>query len=159
MAEKIAEKKATQEQIVRFMETNLNGNKPVQSAIRGIKGVSFMLSNAVAKASGLGEKKLGDLTDEERKKLEDIIMNPANYNIPVWFCNRRNEPATGENRHLTVSTLDLAKKMDINELKRIKCYRGVRHAAGLPVRGQRTRGSFRTGKTVGVSKKKAKGGK
>jgi small subunit ribosomal protein S13 len=46
--------------------------------------------------------------------------------------------------------------MDINELKRIKCYRGIRHAAKLPVRGQRTRGSFRTGKTVGVSRKKAR---
>ena len=30
----------------------------------------------------------------------------------------------------------------------------MRHAFGLPVRGQRTRGHFRKGKSVGVQKKK-----
>ncbi|MEK6867257.1 MAG: 30S ribosomal protein S13, partial [Nanoarchaeota archaeon] len=39
-------------------------------------------------------------------------------------------------------------------LKKIKAYRGMRHAAGLPTRGQRTRSNFRKnkGKTVGVMK-------
>lgn len=37
----------------------------------------------------------------------------------------------------------------------MRAYRGVRHQHGLPVRGQRTRGSFRKNKTVGVQKKKA----
>ena len=46
--------------------------------------------------------------------------------------------------------------MDIDKLKKIRCYRGVRHMQGLPVRGQRTRSSFRkSGKTVGVSREKA----
>lgn len=47
---------------------------------------------------------------------------------------------------------------DIDRLKLIRCYRGIRHAQGLPVRGQRTRSNARTkrGKrrTVGAIKKK-----
>ena len=41
-------------------------------------------------------------------------------------------------------------------MKKIKSYKGMRHAYGLPVRGQRTRGNFRKGVTVGVMKKAAK---
>ncbi|MDP2973690.1 MAG: 30S ribosomal protein S13, partial [Candidatus Diapherotrites archaeon] len=37
--------------------------------------------------------------------------------------------------------------------KKIKCYKGIRHAAGLPVRGQNTKAHFRHGKSVGVKKK------
>ncbi|KON71379.1 MAG: 30S ribosomal protein S13 [Candidatus Hodgkinia cicadicola] len=35
---------------------------------------------------------------------------------------------------------------DINNLKRINCYRGIRHKVGLPVRGQRTRTNAHTRK-------------
>jgi small subunit ribosomal protein S13 len=34
----------------------------------------------------------------------------------------------------------------VNRLRDIKCYRCVRHRAGLPVRGQRTRTNSRTRK-------------
>ena len=34
----------------------------------------------------------------------------------------------------------------INRLRDIKCYRGIRHRVGLPVRGQRTRTNARTRK-------------
>ncbi len=40
-------------------------------------------------------------------------------------------------------------------MRKIRCYKGIRHETGQPVRGQRTRSSFRTQKTVGVVKKKA----
>jgi hypothetical protein len=36
----------------------------------------------------------------------------------------------------------------------MRAYKGVRHELGQPVRGQRTRSSFRTQKTVGVARKK-----
>jgi small subunit ribosomal protein S13 len=50
-------------------------------------------------------------------------------------------------------------KSDIDRLKAIKCYRGIRHMVGLPVRGQRTRSNARTWKgprpsKAGGSKKK-----
>lgn len=54
---------------------------------------------------------------------------------------------------------DLRKKIaqDIQRLKTINSYRGVRHTRGLPVRGQRTRCNARTKrgkrKTIGAMKK------
>jgi small subunit ribosomal protein S13 len=113
-----------------------------------------MLSNAIAKKCGFRGKKLGQLSDAEMKRLEEAILNPQSVGIPSWMLNHRNEPATGKDRHITASQLDFTHKMDINELKKMKCYRGVRHIQGQPVRGQRTRSSFRKGKSVGVRRKK-----
>jgi len=56
--------------------------------------------------------------------------------------------------HLLSSDLVLRTKMDIDLMKKIKSWKGYRHAYGLKVRGQRTRTTGRTGKTVGVSKKR-----
>jgi small subunit ribosomal protein S13 len=142
------------QQILRLAETNLDGGKPVRAAIRSIKGVSFMFSNAVSKVSGLGDRKLADLSDGELKNLEDVILNPGKHGIPAWLFNRKKDPVTGKTSHIAVSALDFTKRMDIDRMKKVKSYRGVRHIHHLPVRGQRTRGSFRKGKTVGVSRKK-----
>jgi len=49
----------------------------------------------------------------------------------------------------------MQKEFDIKRFRKMKSYRGLRHANKLPVRGQRTRSNFRAkGKTVGVRKKK-----
>ena len=141
-------------EIVRLAEANLDGSKKVIHAIRSIRGVSFMMSNAISKLSGMGNKKVSELTDQEKEKLEDMIMHPEKHGVPVWMYNRKRDPATGEDRHLAVSELEFIHKTDIDLMRKLKTYKGVRHSTGLPVRGQRTRGSFRKGKTVGVSKKK-----
>lgn len=152
--EKPVENKEDLQQIVRLVETNLDGTIPVRRSIRKIKGVSFMFSNAVATVYDKPEKKLGTLNESELKKLEDIILNPQKFGIPSWLYNRRNDPVTGETGHLSVSRLDIRKRLDVDAMKKIRSYRGIRHGLGLPVRGQRTRGSFRKGKTVGVRRKK-----
>ncbi len=139
--------------VIRLGETNLDGTRVVASAILGIRGVSFAFANAIAKISGFEKKKVGDLSDDELKKLEDMINHPEKYQIPLWLYNRRKDPETGENKHLSVSQLELTQKLDIGKVKKIKSYKGMRHIMGLPVRGQRTRGSFRKGKVVGVSRK------
>jgi len=46
---------------------------------------------------------------------------------------------------------------DINMMRKIRCYKGIRHETGQKVRGQRTKSTGRTGSTVGVSKKKVGG--
>jgi len=74
------------------------------------------------------------------------------------MLNRRIDPSTGESKHLVSSELSLAIRSDIDFMKKIRCYKGIRHELGLPVRGQRTKSSFRTGMIVGVTKAKLKPG-
>jgi small subunit ribosomal protein S13 len=152
MAEKAAP--AKEHKILRISETDLDGSKPVAVAIRKVKGVSFMFSNAVSKTCGFGNKKMEELSDQEIEKLKDVMKNPEKYNIPHWLYNRRKDPASGNYTHITSSALDMTKKGDIDRMKKIRCYKGVRHMLGLPVRGQRTKSSFRTGGIVGVKRKK-----
>ncbi|MHA1722752.1 MAG: 30S ribosomal protein S13, partial [Candidatus Baldrarchaeia archaeon] len=54
------------------------------------------------------------------------------------------------------SDLVLTIKSDIDRMKKIKSWKGIRHALGLKVRGQRTRTTGRGGRTIGVTKKKKK---
>ncbi|HJK55741.1 MAG TPA: 30S ribosomal protein S13, partial [Methanocorpusculum sp.] len=43
---------------------------------------------------------------------------------------------------------------DINLMKKMRCYRGIRHENGLKGRGQCTKSTGRFGKIVGVSKRR-----
>jgi small subunit ribosomal protein S13 len=70
------------------------------------------------------------------------------------MVNRPVDVYTGEKKHLYGSDLALAKEDDINLMKKMRCYRGVRHENGLKVRGQCTKSTGRFGKIVGVSKRK-----
>ncbi len=141
--------------IVRFAEADLIGTKKLANALLRVKGIGQPLAHSIVKVSGLDpDKMVGALTDEEVKKLEDIALNPEKYGIPSFMLNRRKDPVTGENTHKLSSELIFTKKSDIDQMRKIQCYKGVRHQLGLPVRGQRTRSSFRKGGKVGVVKKK-----
>ena len=140
---------------LRIAEIDVAGEKKLKSALYKIKGVGKSLSKCIIKVSGLDpEAMIGSLSDEQIKKLEEIIKEPAKYGIPAHMLNRRKDVQTGKDIHLSSSELSFIVKSDIDLLKKIKCYKGVRHDLGLPVRGQRTRSSFRKNKTVGVVKKK-----
>ena len=86
--------------------------------------------------------------------MEETLKNPTKFGIPAWVMNRRRDLVTGEDVHLVGADLEFAQKQDIKRMIDIKSYKGVRHMFGLPVRGQRTRSSFRKGRTVGVVRKK-----
>jgi small subunit ribosomal protein S13 len=55
---------------------------------------------------------------------------------------------------LTGQQVTLTLKDDVDRLRTMKCYRGVRHATGNKVRGQRGRSNGRGGLTLGVNRKK-----
>ncbi len=143
--------------IVRIANTDLDGNKSILQALRKITGVSFMFSNAVCNVSGVdGTKRAGDLTNEEAKKLSEIIENPSKFKFPDWMLNRRKDVEDGTSKHLLTGDLKFYKENDIKMLMKIRSYRGSRHAAGLPSRGQRTKSNFRKNKgkvSLGVKKK------
>ena len=81
------------------------------------------------------------------------------------MVNRRNDYDTGQNKHLLTGDLQFTVENDIKMMKKMKCYKGVRHILGQPVRGQRTRSNFRRnkGKVMGVRRssgaKSSAGGK
>ncbi len=140
--------------IIRFMETDIDSSLRIDRALMKIKGISFSFAHAVVGALQLHGKRMEELTDEEMKRLEDCIMNPKKYGIPAFMLNHQKEFHTGEDMHLTVSKLAIKLREDTMRLKRIRSYRGIRHELGLPVRGQRTKSTFRKNKKVKIKKKK-----
>ncbi len=139
--------------VVRLYNTDLDGSLPVERALRKIKGISFMFAKGLCTSTGTDPKKpLIELNEEERRIIENAVKNPQ---IPRFLLNRRKDTETGKDLHLISTDLDFRKREDIHFMRKIRCYRGIRHELGQPVRGQRTRSSFRTQKTVGVVKKKA----
>lgn len=141
--------------IVRVIDKDLDGMKTVVDALSDIKGVGIRLADIIARRVGVSpQMRIGYLPEEKIEEIEDIIRNLADQGIPSWLLNRRKDLETGKDRHLISSDIDLQVKADIEREKSIWSWRGYRHAYGLKVRGQRTRTTGRTGKTVGVSKKR-----
>ncbi len=146
--------------IVRLGDKDIQGDVQLYYAITLVKGAGFMFANAVCNVLHLNKKmKIGELPQAEFDRLEDCLRNPAKYKLPSWLYNRRKDRETGTDMHLLSSDLDLAKKFDIQFLRKIKSFRGFRHSRGdkglkVKARGQRTRSTGRKGKTVGVVRKK-----
>lgn len=141
--------------IIRVANVDLAGEKQIRWAMTKIKGVGINFADAVCAAANIVKtKKAGNLSEQEIGKLNEIVSNPSP--LPIWFFNRNRDYDSGEDKHLLTGTLSFFQENDIKRMKKIKCYRGVRHSKGLPVRGQRTRSNFRKskGKVVGVAKKK-----
>ncbi len=153
--EQKAEEKKYEEKIIRILSEDIEGGMKIYPGLAKIKGVSWGVSNAVCRTMGLDKnRKIGSLVQEEIKKISEFIKNPK---IPEYLVNRRRDFTTGENKHIVGSDLELHTEFDIKRLKKIRSYRGIRHSAGLPVRGQRTRGNFRKNKMKGAGiRKKSK---
>lgn len=141
--------------IIRILDTDVDGELPLVYGLSFVKGVGYSFALAVCRVLNMDPMmKIGYLKDEEIKALEAVVKNPAEYKIPHWLYNRRKDVVTGSDIHLYGAQLIFYVKEDIEREKRIKSWRGIRHALGLKVRGQRTRTTGRSGITVGVRKKK-----
>ena len=148
--------------IIRVANTDLDGSKPIGHSLRKVKGVNFMFANMVCSLLGIDRrKKAGELLDAEISKIEEMVKNPSRFDVPSWMMNRRQDIEEGDDKHLVSTDLRFVKEFDIKRMKKIKSYKGTRHATGLPVRGQRTKSNFRRnkGKTSVVTKKKGKSGR
>lgn len=141
--------------IVRIGDSDVIGTKKVKCALLNIKGISHSVSKAIISISRVDPNQMiGAVSDDDIKRIEDIAANPIKYGIKSFIINRKGDMITGEDVHLLSSDLTFVKKSDIDSMKKMQCYKGVRHQAGLPCRGQHTRSSFRTGVRMGVTKKK-----
>ena len=141
--------------IVRLANTDLEGARSVVYALTKVRGIGIRIAEIVADQAGVRRsERIGNLTEPEAEKLEATLGKIAEI-VPHWMVNRPSDWETGEDVHLFSSDVELRLRDDINRMKMIRCYRGIRHEQGQKVRGQRTRSNGRTGLTVGVIKKTA----
>ncbi|HII15989.1 MAG TPA: 30S ribosomal protein S13 [Nanoarchaeota archaeon] len=151
----MAEQTDTIRQMVRLIDKTIPGTRILELALCDLRGVGFPMAHAICHVLEIDEKcKVGSLSDEQLQKIEEAIKNPLKFNIPKWMLNRRNDYETGADLHLQGADLTFNVDNDIKRMKKIRCYKGMRHSAGQPVRGQKTRAHFRHGTSLGVTKKK-----
>jgi small subunit ribosomal protein S13 len=140
--------------ILRIIDADVDGTLKASYAVSNVKGINVRLAHAILRKADVDpEKRAGFLTEAELDRIEEIIKDPLKHGVPYWLVNRRKDTETGKNMHLISADLVLRSKMDIQEMKDTKSWRGYRHAYGLKVRGQRTKTTGRAGKALGVKKK------
>ena len=123
---------------MRISGINIPDNKRSVIALTYIYGIGkFSAFNILGKTNVDVNKRAKDLTPQEVNKIQTII----------------------DKEYRTGGELRQIIKQNINRLKDIKAYRGIRHIKSLPVRGQRTKTNTRTRKgnvrkTAGSGKRK-----
>ena len=142
---------------VRIGTTDLDGTKSVRVALTGIKGVGRHTSTVISRMAKVDEyAALGRLDEDSVNRIRTAVEQYITK-IPTWMANRPKDVYTGETKHLLGTDLTLINDEDVNLMRKIRCYRGIRHETGQKVRGQRTKSTGRTGTTVGVKRKTAGG--
>ena len=142
---------------VRVGTTDLAGTKSVRVALTGIKGVGRHTATVITRMAKVDEyAQLGRVDEASVERLR-VAVEQYITKIPPWMANRPKDVYTGETKHLFGPDVNLTKDEDVNLMRKIRCYRGIRHETGQKVRGQRTKSTGRTGTTVGVKRKTAGG--
>jgi len=138
--------------IVRIANSDLEGKRSVQYGLTGIKGISRRTAKIITVNAGVDPKAiLGYISDADTERLQSSVDSISSI-LPSWMVNKQNEIMSGEDRHLIGTDVLLGLNEDLNLMKKMRSYKGVRHDRGLRVRGQRSRSTGRRGRTVGVSR-------
>src|SRR6266699_288421 len=118
----------------RILGVDIPADKRIEIALRYIYGIGPVNSKAIlAKASIDPALRAKDLNEQQLSQIVHAIQ---------------------DGKYVTEGDLRRELGLNLKRLQGIKCYRGIRHLRGLPVRGQRTQTNARTRKgprkTVGV---------
>jgi small subunit ribosomal protein S13 len=109
---------------VRISGVILPPNKHIQIALQSVYGIGKHRATDICKKVGIESSvKVIELKDEQLSLIQEAV-----------------------NQYEVEGDLRRRIAMDIKRLVDIKCYRGIRHKKGLPVRGQRTHTNARTRK-------------
>ena len=142
--------------IVRLANTDLDGTRPAALALTGVRGVGLRIAEATLRLANVNPaERIGELPETSVEGIEATLAS-LSTKLPGWMVNHVREPMLGESPHYFGPDLETRRRDDINQMKMIRSYRGVRHERGQKVRGQRTRSNGRTGMAAGVLKKTAK---
>lgn len=108
---------------MRVSGVNIPKEKQIEVALTYVFGIGLTTSKKILALANVNPTtRVKDLTTDQ----EDLIRNII------------------EKQHKTEGDLRREVASNIKRLKDIKCYRGIRHAKRLPVRGQRTKTNSRT---------------
>jgi small subunit ribosomal protein S13 len=141
--------------ILRIAGKDIIGSKKLIVALSEIKGVGYNFAQILIQSLNINPAmRVGFLTENDIRDIEQAISNPARAGVPQWYLNRRKNMDDGSNHHMITSDLDFAASNDIEREKLVMSWRGYRHMFGLRVRGQCTRTTGRKGGAVGVKKVK-----
>ena len=139
----------------RQLRTQVDGNAKIEYGLTQVRGVGRRFSQAIVRVAKLNPNlRIGAIPEKELNRIEEIILDPVKNGVPNWMVNRKKDLRTGEDLHIIGNRLDISLKRDIDRMKKIKSYKGVRHHQKLKVRGQRTRSTGRHGLVVGVMRRK-----
>lgn len=121
----------------RILGVDIPDSKKLVYALKYIQGIGLVRAKMIVEATGLNpDMRARELNEEHLNKITTVINNNG------WKIE-------GDLRREVMANL--------KRLQAIRCYRGIRHFKGLPVRGQRTSTNARTRKgarkTVGAGKK------
>lgn len=112
--------------MARIAGVNVPDKKRIPIALTYIHGIGRTTAFKICEKLGIDvQQRMGEASEETLNQIRTEIDGPA-YTIEG---DRRREVS-----------------MAIKRLLDMKCYRGLRHRAGLPVNGQRTRTNARTRK-------------
>ncbi len=121
--------------MARIAGVDLPREKRAEIGLTYIYGIGRATSNEILAKAGISpDARIKDLSDDEVNELRKII----------------------DQDYLVEGDLRREIALNIKRLKDIKCYRGIRHGKGLPLRGQKTKTNARTrkGPRKTVSRKK-----
>ncbi len=154
MSSAIRPKNFKEKVFFRKLRSQIDGNAKIEYGLTQVRGIGRRFAQAIVIVSGLDSNiRIGAIQEKDLNRIEEIILNPIKYNIPVWMLNRKKDLRTGENLHVIGNQLEISVKRDIDRMKRIKSYKGVRHHLRLKVRGQKTKSTGRHGLVVGVMRR------
>ena len=136
---------------VRIGQTDLDGTKSVERSLTEMNGIGRRAARIIADKAGVDRRAtFGALEDDDIEAVVSLVEGFADE-VPDWMANHRNDFFAGETTHEVGNDLELTRRQDINRMKMINSYKGVRHKRGQKVRGQRTRSTGRTEGTIGVN--------
>ena len=121
--------------MARIAGVDLPREKRAEIGLTYIYGIGRATSNEILAKAGINpDTRIKELSEDQVNELRRII----------------------DEDHLVEGDLRREIALNIKRLRDIKCYRGIRHAKGLPLRGQKTKTNARTrkGPKKTVSRKK-----
>ena len=123
--------------MARLLRVDIPNRKKIQYSLRYVYGIGPTRAKSILEETGIDpNRRTQDLSEQELSQISNVIL---------------------ERKYMVEGDLRRQITSNMKRLQSIRCYRGLRHQRGLPVRGQRTSTNARTRKggrkTVGVVRK------